>query len=237
MVDSVNAPTTVIITIDGPSGAGKGTVCRLVAKQLGFALLDSGAMYRLTALACMQQNVDLQDVDAVEQVAKHLDICFQPQVDTTVILLDGNDVSLAIREEQVGMAASVIAAYPKVRAELLQRQRDFAKGNGLVADGRDMGTVVFPQASVKVFLTASAEERAHRRVLQLESAGTKQSDYAVILRDIQDRDQRDSSRASAPLIPADDAFFLDSTRLTIDEVVTSVMAKVASVYPVQSLTE
>lgn len=224
-----------IITIDGPSGAGKGTVCRRIANDLGFSLLDSGAMYRLTALACIQQSIDLADERAVVQVAKNLDICFEAQTETTVIRLSGQDVSQAIREEQVGMAASVIAAYPDVRTQLLQQQRDFAGDKdipegltkGLVADGRDMGTVVFPSAQVKIFLTASAQERARRRVLQLESSGMEHIDYAVILKDIQDRDERDSSRATAPLKPAADAYELDSTELSIDDVCKTIMDRIA----------
>lgn len=228
-----------IITVDGPSGAGKGTVCRKIANNLGYSLLDSGAMYRLAALGCIQQQVDLSDERAVVQVAKNLDICFEAQTETTVIRLDGHDVSQAIREEQVGMAASVIAAYPDVRTQLLQQQRDFAqfkdsaknasKDLGLVADGRDMGTVVFPTAQVKIFLTASAQERARRRVLQLESSGVQAIDYGVILKDIQDRDERDSSRATAPLKPAVDAYELDSTELSIDDVCKTIMDRIALV--------
>lgn len=229
--------TPFIITIDGPSGAGKGTVCRRIATNLGFSLLDSGAMYRLTALDCIHKQVDLLDERAVVHVAQHLDIGFEAQAQTTVIRLGGHDVSQAIREEQVGMAASVIAAYPDVRTQLLQQQRDFAqpKGvpndafKGLVADGRDMGTVVFPSAQVKIFLTASAQERARRRVLQLESSGAQSIDHEVILKDIQDRDQRDSSRATAPLKPALDAHELDSTELSIDEVCTTIMNHIARV--------
>lgn len=222
-----------IITIDGPSGAGKGTVCRRIANNLGFSLLDSGAMYRLTALDCIQKQVDLLDEPAVVHVAHNLDICFEAQTEATVIRLGGQDVSQAIREEQVGMAASVIAAYPDVRTQLLQQQRDFAQPNGsfkgLVADGRDMGTVVFPSAQVKIFLTASAQERARRRVLQLESSGAQQIDHAVILKDIQDRDERDSSRATAPLKPAVDAYVLDSTALSIDAVCKTIMDRIARV--------
>lgn len=226
-----------IITIDGPSGAGKGTVCRRIASNLGFSLLDSGAMYRLTALDCIHKHVDLSDERAVMHVAQNLDICFEAQAQTTVIRLDGHDVSQAIREEQVGMAASVIAAYPDVRTQLLQQQRDFAQPKnssndafkGLVADGRDMGTVVFPSAQVKIFLTASAQERARRRVLQLESSGAQSVDHAVILKDIQDRDERDSSRATAPLKPAADAYVLDSTVLSIDDVCKTIMNRITHV--------
>ncbi|VUD56667.1 Cytidylate kinase [Thalassocella blandensis] len=213
---------TTVITIDGPSGAGKGTICKLVAQQTGFALLDSGAIYRLTALACLNQQVDVDDEAAVKTVAEALNIKFEVSEDKVLAILDGADASKKIREEQVGMTASKIAAYPAVRAALLQRQRDFSQPPGLVADGRDMGTVVFPQAEVKIFLTASAQERAKRRVKQLEEAGQK-ADYALILKDIEARDHADSTRASAPLKPAEDAVVLDSTALSIQQVLDHVM--------------
>ena len=219
---------TTIITIDGPSGAGKGTICKLVAQQTGFALLDSGAIYRLTALACLQKDTDVENEAEVKAVAETLDIKFEVTENGVITLLDGNDVSKKIREERVGMTASKVAAYPAVREALLQRLRDFSQPLCLVADGRDMGTVVFPDAQVKVFLTASAEERANRRVKQLEEAG-QTADYAKILSDIQARDHADSTRASAPLKPADDATILDSTALSIDQVLQEVMRLVDNV--------
>lgn len=214
-----------VITIDGPSGAGKGTICKLVAQETGFALLDSGAIYRLTALACLNKEIDVDNEAAVKDIAEGLNIKFEITPEGVVTLLDNADVSKDIRNENVGMTASKVAAYPSVRAALLQRQRDFDQPPGLVADGRDMGTVVFPDAEVKVFLTASAEERAKRRVKQLEEAG-QPANYESILKDIEARDHADSTRASAPLKPADDATVLDSTALSIDDVLQHVMALV-----------
>lgn len=215
-----------IITIDGPSGAGKGTVCRLVSQQTGFHLLDSGALYRLTALACMNQSLNLDDENLVTDVAQHLSVEFQPLDSSTKILLSKEDVTHLIRDERVGMAASKVAAYPKVRVALLERQRNFAQSPGLVADGRDMGTVVFPSAKTKIFLTASSEERAKRRVLQLEGSGAVNINFDKILSDIEKRDEQDRTRAEAPLIPADDALLIDSTNLSIGEVVARVLAAI-----------
>jgi cytidylate kinase len=206
-----------IITVDGPSGAGKGTLCRLLAKATGFALLDSGALYRLTALATLQRALEVTDEDAVAQVAATLDIAFISADSGVQVLLEGKDVSLDIRQEFVGMAASKIAALPLVRAALLERQRAFATAAGLVADGRDMGTVVFPQAPLKLFLTASAQVRAERRLLQLQASG-ETSDFGAILAAIEARDKQDSERASSPLVPAPDAILLDSTVLSIEQV-------------------
>lgn len=219
--------TCIIVTIDGPSGAGKGTICRLLAQQLGFALLDSGALYRLTALAAMIQGIDLQDESAVAEVARNLDVEFQVVGEDTQILLGGQNVTQQIRSEAVSANASVAAAYPAVRTALFDRQRAFAQPPGLVADGRDMGTVVFPEAPVKIFLTASAEERAQRRYLQLQEAG-QEADYPTILAAIQARDERDSGRATAPLVPAQDAHILDSTHLSIEEVLAQVQTRVAA---------
>lgn len=212
-----------VITIDGPSGSGKGTISRLVAEAMGYGLLDSGALYRLTALAAMRGQVDIQSEPAVADLATNLDVVFEVRDGRTRILLGGDDVTEEIRSEQVGMNASVVAAYPSVRQALLERQRAFALPPGLVADGRDMGTVVFPSAPVKIFLTASAEERARRRVKQLQEAGLF-PDFETILRDIRARDERDSSRAAAPLVPAEDAVVLDSTALGIDEVLDAVLS-------------
>ena len=219
---------TVVITIDGPSGAGKGTVCQLVARKLGYHLLDSGALYRLTALAAEKQGVDFEDIEALASVAAQLDVVFKPADAGVVVELCGEDVTRAIRQEHVGMNASKVAAIQPVRDALLQRQRDFAQAPGLVADGRDMGTTVFPAAPAKVFLTASAQERARRRVLQLQQAG-QSADFDQILSDIEARDRQDTERASSPLKPAEDAVLLDSTELTIEQVQDRVLELAASV--------
>ena len=222
MSESVTA--VHVVTIDGPSGSGKGTIAALLARELGWAFLDSGALYRLTALAALNQGVDFADTAALAVVATTLDVQFLPAEDGLVILLAGERVGDSLRTEEVGAMASRVAALPAVRAALLQRQRDFARHPGLVADGRDMGTVVFPDATVKVFLTASAEERAKRRFEQLHRKGINAS-FDRLLADIQARDERDSQRTVAPLKPADDAIILDSTQMTIQEVFTAVMVQ------------
>lgn len=215
-----------IVTVDGPSGAGKGTLCQRLAETTGFALLDSGALYRLTALAAESRGIDYESSSAIVEVAASLDVAFQYAEGEIKVLLDTQDVTKAIRQEHIGMGASRVAAIPDVRAALLQRQRDFAKNNqGLIADGRDMGTVVFPDAPVKLFLTASASERANRRVKQLIESGAK-PDFDKILADIEARDKRDSERASAPLKPAEDAILLDSTNMNINEVFKVALAAV-----------
>lgn len=206
-----------VITVDGPSGAGKGTVCARLAEQLGWHLLDSGALYRITGLAASRKGIVLDDEVAVAVVASQLDVVFQPTSVGVKVILEGEDVTDIIRTEEVGSLASQVAALPEVRAALLQRQRDFAQADGLIADGRDMGTVVFPAAHVKVFLTASAEERGQRRYQQLLDKGFDAS-LPALIEDIQARDERDSNRAVAPLKPADDATVIDSTDLTIEEV-------------------
>ncbi|OOF88291.1 cytidylate kinase [Rodentibacter ratti] len=213
----------IIITVDGPSGAGKGTLCYALAEKLGYALLDSGAIYRVTALAAIKSAVDLSDEFALAELARNLDIQFIPQGGEVNILLNGENVSHLIRTQETADAASKIAIFPQVRAALLQLQRDFAKNNNLIADGRDMGTVVFPEAQVKLFLDASAEERAKRRYKQLQSKGIS-GNFAQILAEIKERDFRDRNREVAPLKPAKDALLLDSTTLTIDEVITQAMA-------------
>jgi cytidylate kinase len=221
----LNTESVVVITIDGPSGAGKGTLSQLVAKRLGYHLLDSGALYRLVVLSAYKLNVNLQDEQAIADVASQLQVKFDVGGDTTRIFLLDEDVTDAIRHESVSMNASVVAAYPKVRAALLQRQKDFAQAPGLVADGRDMGTTVFPLAQVKIFLTASAEARAERRYKQLTQKGVA-VDMAELIKDIKDRDDRDTQRATSPLKPADDAMVLDSTSMTIEQVLNTILAQV-----------
>lgn len=216
-----------VITIDGPSGAGKGTICRLLANRTGFALLDSGALYRLVALAAIERGVDADDESRLSIIAAGLDTEFRPTPEFTRIELEGRDVTDAIRREDVGRMASQVAAFPPVRAALLGRQRAFAQPPGLVADGRDMGTVIFPRAGLKVFLTATEHERARRRMLQL-NLQDEGDNFQRIFEDIVERDRRDSSRSVAPLIPADDAVMLDSTELSINEVLDMITAAVES---------
>ena len=218
----------MIITVDGPSGAGKGTLCYALAEKLGFALLDSGAIYRVTALAALKRHalkraVDLSDEFQLAELARNLNIEFLPVDGEVNIMLDDMNVSSLIRTQEVAEAASKIAVFPQVRAALLQLQQDFAKNEGLIADGRDMGTVVFPNAQVKLFLDASAEERAKRRYKQLQNKGIN-GNFAQILAEIQERDFRDRNREVAPLKPADDALLLDSTTLSIDEVIAQALA-------------
>ena len=212
-----------VITVDGPSGSGKGTICQLLARELGWQLLDSGALYRLVGLAGRHHGVELDDQEALVVLAAHLDVQFVAREDDTVqIILEGEEVTDAIRTEAVGKDASIVAALPEVRDALLGRQRAFAELPGLIADGRDMGTVVFPEASLKVYLDASAEERAVRRYNQLINKGLGAS-LQAILEDIQARDDRDMNRSVAPLKPAADAVILDTTKMSIDEVLAAVM--------------
>ena len=214
-----------VITIDGPSGSGKGTIAKLLATELGYRLLDSGALYRVLGQAALKHAVALDDESALAQQAARLDVRFEAATDGVRVVLEGEDVSRQIRTEEAGGVASVVAAVPSVRTALLQRQRDFAELPGLIADGRDMGTVVFPQAAVKIFLTASAEERAQRRYNQLIEKGFD-ANLPAILADVQARDARDTERAVAPLKPAEDALLLDSTALTIEQVLDRVRQQI-----------
>ncbi|MGN1393623.1 MAG: (d)CMP kinase [Succinivibrionaceae bacterium] len=206
-----------IIAIDGPGGAGKGELCMRLSRKYGYSLLDSGAIYRVLAYDAILKGIALDAEDDLASLGLRLNLKFSEKDNIVAVFLDDVDVSKKIRNEEIGGAASKIAVLPKVRAALLQRQRDFATLPGLVADGRDMGTVVFPNAVAKIFLDASPEERARRRVKQLESKGAT-ADYKKIYSEILERDIRDRTRKVAPLKPAEDALVLDSTDLPIDEV-------------------
>ncbi len=209
---------TPVITIDGPTASGKGTVAALVAAKLGFHLLDSGALYRLAALASLRYDVAPDEPDALVALVDDLHITFREGL----AQLDGVDVSDEIRAEAIGNRASAIAVHQPVRAALVARQRAFRKQPGLVADGRDMGTVIFPDAALKVFLTASVEARAARRYKQLIQKGFS-ANMDDLLRDLRERDARDTNRAAAPLKPAADAKLLDTSQLSIDEAVDQVV--------------
>ena len=213
-----------VITVDGPSGAGKGTVAKIIADQLGWHLLDSGAIYRVLAVAIQHHNVNVEQEEPLIPLAAHLDVQFEVTGGEAVkIILEGENVTHAIRSEEIGELASKVAAFPRVREALLRRQRAFKTSPGLVADGRDMGTVVFPDAPVKVFLTASAEERAERRFKQLKEKGFDVK-IGRLLDDIRQRDERDQSRPVAPLVPAEGALIVDSTSLSIQEVVNKILS-------------
>ena len=223
-------PKTVqVLTIDGPSGSGKGTISRHVAEALSWHYLDSGAIYRAVGLAAAWEQVDLGDPDAVAACAARADIHFDTGTGSGEprVIVNGKDATHQLRMETAGAAASAIAAMPPVRAALLELQRGFRRPPGLVADGRDMGTVIFPDAGIKVFLTASAEERAQRRYKQLKDKGVSVT-LAGLLGEILARDARDASRAVAPLRPADDAVHIDTTGLGIDAVVAQVLALVSA---------
>ena len=212
-----------VIAIDGPSGAGKGTVSRAVARRLGFGLLDSGALYRLVALAARQDGIDLADGPALARLAAGLDIRFgSAEGGREAIWLGGSEVAAAIRTERAGNDASRVAAIGQVRSALLDRQRRFAVPPGLVADGRDMGTVVFPDARVKIFLTASAAERAARRHKQLKEQGVT-ANLAALSLEIAERDLRDSTRAASPLVASADAARVDTTGIPVEAVVERIL--------------
>jgi cytidylate kinase len=215
-------PRTPIVTIDGPSGSGKGTISRRVALRAGWHLLDSGALYRLVALAGLKATLQPDNVAGHARLAGSMEVRFGVGAHgEELVTLSGEEVTGEIRSEEAGAGASRVAAWPEVRSALLERQRAFARPPGLVADGRDMGTVVFPEAHLKIFLTASPEERALRRYKQLKDKGSDVS-LAALSREITERDRRDSTRAVAPLKPAPDAEVIDSTGLTIEQVVEKV---------------
>lgn len=210
-----------VICVDGPSGAGKGTLAQSLADTLGWNLLDSGALYRVVGLACLSGGVPLDQARQVAVVARSLEVTFQPGAEGVSVWLSGADVTREIRSEEGGISASTVAALPEVREALLLRQRELARLPGLVADGRDMGTVVFPSADLKVFLTASAEARAERRYHQLQGRG-ESVNLPRLLATIRERDARDETRSASPLVPADDAIVLDSTALSAGEVLSQV---------------
>ena len=225
-----------VLTIDGPSGSGKGTISQLVARQLGWHMLDSGALYRLVAYGAQKHAISLENEAKLAEYARNMDVIFQlpagggePQ-----ILLEGELVGAELRTEHTGNAASKVAAIQSVRDALLQRQRDFRQAPGLVADGRDMGTTIFPQAQLKIFLTASAEERAQRRYKQLKQKGID-ANLADLFRDISERDLRDSQRLVSPLKAADDAVTIDTSSMGIDEVVNEVLRRCQQAFSFISL--
>ncbi len=221
-----------VITLDGPGGVGKGTVAKFLASKLGWHLLDSGAIYRVLALAAKRHQVALDNEDALVALAGHLDVQFMAEKDQELIsvILESEVVDDDLRTEATGKSASLIAVLPRVREALLRRQRSFKEPPGLVADGRDMGTVVFPEAQLKIFLDASAEERAQRRLKQLKKKGID-ARICALLKDIQERDARDRNRLVAPLVPAEDAIVIDTTELSVLQVIDFIVKKVNSIWP------
>lgn len=219
-----------VITVDGPSGSGKGTLSQLIARKLHWHLLDSGALYRLLALAAITHDVDFKDINGLVKLAAGLDVVFEDNIegDTVKVILEGKDVTKDVRTEECGKHASIVAVIPEVREALFQRQKSFAKPPGLVADGRDMGTVVFPEALLKVFLEASGQERAKRRWAELQQRGLDVS-LDDLYSEIEARDIRDKQRKHSPLIPAEGAFILDTTDMSIQDVFDAVLVQIKAV--------
>lgn len=226
MPDQPQPGRRIVVTLDGPAGAGKSTAAKLLARRLGYRLLDTGAIYRAVALAARRRGVPWTDAAALGEVARGLDIRFDFVGDRNHVYVGGEDVTDAIRAPEISQGASQVSAHPAVRAALLELQRRLGAGGGVVVEGRDTGTVVFPGAEAKFFLTASEEERARRRVAQLAEGGTV-VDFDATVREIRERDERDASRDVAPMVPAEDALVLDSSRQTLEEVVDFLAAEAA----------
>jgi len=226
----MNKTTIPVICLDGPSGVGKGTICLAVAKKLGWHILDSGSLYRITALQVSRQfpdsAIDSLEAEKLADIAKKLDVSYEEKDNELVIFLDGEDITQLIRNEEIGAKASQIAAIPEVREALLARQRAFLVEPGLVADGRDMGTVVFPQAVLKIYLTATPQERAQRRYKQLKEKGID-ANLSALVEELRLRDERDMNRKTAPLKPASDAIIIDTSSLNIEQVTNEVMQLVS----------
>jgi len=225
----MNGIVPQVICLDGPSGVGKGTICLAVARKLGWHILDSGSLYRITALQVSREFPDqsIYEIDEAQlaEIALNLSVSYEEENDELKIFLDGEDITQLIRNEKIGAQASQVAAISMVREALLARQRAFLVEPGLVADGRDMGTVVFPQAELKIYLTASAEERAHRRYKQLKDKGID-ANLSSLVEELRLRDDRDMNRKAAPLKPASDAIIIDTTTLDINQVTNEVMSLV-----------
>jgi len=220
---------TPVIAIDGPSGTGKGTISQLVARHLGWHLLDSGALYRVIAVGAEKNDIKTNNINGLQKFSEGMQVAFSTEFEGS-ITLDDDEISHQVRLEETAEKASVVAAIPEIREVLLQRQRDFQLPPGLVADGRDMGTAVFPDSRLKIYLTASPEERAQRRYKQLINKGVSVN-LRALLQDIASRDERDANRAVSPLRPAEDAVVIDTTSLTIEEVFKEVLGKVSERFP------